>query len=137
MTAPATMDALIARHIKAEMAGDSQGAVSVYTDDVEHDVVGWPSGPVTGQQAAKTFYDQLMAVFVNEDMTAVRTLYGENFCVVEHLAEGRFPQGFLGAPASERRVAFRMLHVFEFADDAIERENVWLDGGAVVAQLAG
>ncbi len=28
-----------------------------------------------------------------------------------------------------------MLHVFEFRDGKISRENVWLDGGAVVAQL--
>jgi hypothetical protein len=30
---------------------------------------------------------------------------------------------------------FRMLHVFEFRGDAISRENVWLDAGAIVAQL--
>jgi len=137
MTSRSTMDSLIARHLEAEMAGDSDGAVSVYTDDVVHDVVGWPSGPVAGPLAAKTFYDQLMTLFVNEDMTPVRTLYGDHFCVVEHRAAGRFPHGFLGAPASDKQVAFRMMHVFEFADDAISRENVWLDGGAVVAQLSG
>ena len=137
MTSHADMQKLIARHLQAEMAGDAEGAVSVYTDDVVHDVVGWPSGPVSGPNAARSFYEQLMAVFVNEDMTPVRTLYGDDFCVVEHLAAGRFPHGFLGAPASEKQVAFRMLHLFEFSDAAISRENVWLDAGAVVAQLAG
>ena len=28
-----------------------------------------------------------------------------------------------------------LLHVFEFSDAAISRENVWLDGGAIVGQL--
>jgi hypothetical protein len=28
-----------------------------------------------------------------------------------------------------------MLHVWEFKDGQISRENVWLDGGAIVAQL--
>lgn len=28
-----------------------------------------------------------------------------------------------------------MLHVWEFKDGAISRENVWLNGGAIVAQL--
>jgi hypothetical protein len=28
-----------------------------------------------------------------------------------------------------------MLHVFEFAGGRISRENVWLDGGAIAAQL--
>ena len=40
------MQALVDRHIGAEDAGDLDAAVSVYTDDIEHDVVGAPTGPV-------------------------------------------------------------------------------------------
>jgi hypothetical protein len=29
----------------------------------------------------------------------------------------------------------RVLHVFEFRDGLVSQENVWLDGGAAVAQL--
>ena len=32
-------------------------------------------------------------------------------------------------------MTFRMLHVSGFRDGAISRENIWLDGGAIVAQL--
>jgi hypothetical protein len=135
MTSRAEMDRLIEQHLAAEMAADSAGAVAVYTNDVEHDVVGWPTGPVHGPAAAKNFYDQLLAAFINEEMTPVRTVYGDDHCVVEHRTRGRFPHGFLGAPPSERTVEFRMLHVFEFRNNAISRENVWLDGGAIVAQL--
>jgi hypothetical protein len=135
MTSRTEMDRLIEQHLAAEMAGDSAAAVAVYTDDVEHDVVGWPTGPVSGPAAAKNFYDQLLAAFVNEEMAPVRTLYGEDHCVIEHRTRGRFPHGFLGAPGSDRPVVFRMLHVFEFRANAICRENVWLDAGAIVAQL--
>src|SRR5215218_9016712 len=113
MTSPTDMDRLIDQHITAELAADSAAAVAVYTDDVEHDVVGWPTGPVSGPAAAKDFYDALIAAFVNEEMNLVRTLYGADHCVVEHQARGRFPHGFAGAPASDRQVVFRMLHVFE------------------------
>jgi len=41
----------------------------------------------------------------------------------------------MGIPGSGRRVTFRMLHVWDFKNDAISRENVWLDGGAIAAQL--
>ena len=35
-----------------------------------------------------------------------------------------------------KRVTFRMLHVFEFAQNgAIRRENVWLDLGSIQQQL--
>lgn len=132
---PDAMDRLIEQHLAAELAADTTAAVAVYTHDVEHDVVGWPSGPVSGPTAAKGFYDQLAVVFVNEGMLPVHTLYGHNHCVIEHRARGRFPHGFVGAPPSDRLVEFRMLHVFEFRGDAISRENVWLDTGAIVAQL--
>ena len=137
MATHADMDRLIGKHIAAERAADSAAAVAVYTDDVEHDVVGWPTGPVSGPAAAKDFYDQLLAAFHTDEMTAVRTLYGDGHCVMEHRTRGRFPHGFLGAPPSDRQVEFRMLHVFEFRGDAISRENIWLDAGAIVAQLTG
>ena len=131
MTSRADMDRLIEQHIAAERAADSAAAVAVYTDDVEHD----PTGPVSGPAAAKDFYDQLLAAFITDEMTPVRTYYGDDHCVIEHRTRGRFPHGFLGAPASDRPVVFRMLHVFEFRGDAIGRENIWLDTGAIVAQL--
>lgn len=135
MTTHPQMAALIDEHIAAEMARDTAAAVTMYTPDVEHDVVGWPSGPVVGPAAAKGFYDQLVEVFTTEKMQPLRMLYGDDFCVAEHETSGRFPHGFLGAPACEDPITFRMLHVFEFRDAAISRENVWLDTGAIMAQL--
>ena len=41
----------------------------------------------------------------------------------------------LGIPGNGRRVTFRIFHVFEFNDGLISRELVWLDTGAIVAQL--
>ena len=42
----------------------------------------------------------------------------------------------LGLPGNNRRITFRILHVFEFRDGLISRENVWLDTAAIVGQLA-
>ena len=49
---PEEMDRLIEAHLEAEMAGDSAGSVSMYTKDVDHDVVGTPHGPLHGKEAA-------------------------------------------------------------------------------------
>ena len=62
-------------------------------------------------------------------------MYGAGFCVTEHQTTGTVPGVFLGVPGNGRRVSFRMLHVWEFRDGAISRENVWFDGGAIVAAL--
>jgi len=86
MTTREQMDRLIAAHIEAEMAADAAAAVTVYTDDVEHDVVGWPTGPVRGPGAAKDFYDQLIAAFVNQEMVPTRSHYGDDFWFLSYHA---------------------------------------------------
>ena len=132
---PEDMDRLIDRHIRAEMAGDSAGAVSVYTDEIEHDVVGAPHGPLYGKAAARSFYDQLISNLRPETMVATRRYYGDDFCVQEHQWTGTVPGSFLGVPGRGRRISFRLLHVWEFRDGLMSRENVWLDAGSIVAQL--
>lgn len=129
------MDVLIEQHIKAEMTEDLEGAIATYTDDVDHDVVGSPTGPVQGKRAAKGFYEYLTQNFRTEEMQPTRRYYGEDFCVMEHDATGTVEGEFLGVPGHGKRITFRLLHVWEFRDGLISRENVWLDGGSIVAQL--
>lgn len=132
---PSEMDELIERHLAAERASDPAGSVAVYTDDVEHDVVGFPTGPVRGKEAAQGFYEYLVGNVKTESMDVTHQYYGDDFCVIEHDTTGTVPGEFLGVPGNGRRINFRLLHVWEFKDGLISRENVWLDGGAVIAQL--
>ncbi len=132
---PSEMDHLVDRHIAAEMAGDTAGSVAVYTDDVEHDVVGSPTGPLHGKDAAQGFYEYLTKNFQTETMHPVHRYYGDDFCVIEHETTGTVPGEFLGVFGNGRRVSFRMIHVWEFRDGLISRENIWLDGGAIIDQL--
>jgi hypothetical protein len=130
------MKDLIERHIAAEIAGDTAGAVSVYTDDVEHDLIGSPTGRVHGPAAAQGFYDHLVADLDTEQMIPTREQYGDDFCVVEHEATCVVKGAFMGIAGNNRTVTFRMLHVWDFKDDAISREQIWLDGAAIAAQLS-
>ena len=134
-TTPAQMDELIERHLAAEAAGDVDGAIAVYTDDVEHDVVGWPTGVAHGVEGARGFYEYLTANIKTESTVATHTHYSDEACTIEHQWTGSVPGEFLGIPGHGRRISFRMLHVFEFRDGLISRENTWLDGDAIVAQL--
>ncbi|HWE67562.1 MAG TPA: nuclear transport factor 2 family protein [Acidimicrobiales bacterium] len=129
------MDALIKQHLTAEMAGDTAGAVAMYTDDVEHDSVGAPSGPLQGKEAAQGFYNFLTENLRTEAMQPTHRYYGEDFCVMEHLASATVEGEFLGVPGHGKRIEMRILHVWEFRDGLISRENVWLDGGTAIAQL--
>ena len=129
------MDALIDQHLRAEKASDTAGSVAMYTDDVQHDVVGFPTGPVQGKAAAQGFYEYLTANIQTETMEPVHSYYGDDFCIIEHAWTGTVPGAFLGVPGDGRRITFRMIHVWEFRDGLISRENVWLDGASIVAQL--
>ena len=44
---------------EAEKAGDFVAAVRMYTDDIEHDVVGAPGGPLLGPEAAARRYERM------------------------------------------------------------------------------
>jgi steroid delta-isomerase-like uncharacterized protein len=132
---PEQMDRLIEAHLKAEMAGDSAGSIAMYTEDVEHDVVGTPHGPLHGKDAAQGFYDQLINDISTEEMIPTRRYYGEDFCVIEHIWNGTVPGTFLSVAGNGRRISFRLLHIWEFREGLISRENVWMDGGSIVAQL--
>jgi steroid delta-isomerase-like uncharacterized protein len=137
----ATMDAtemfgLVSRHLRAEGVGDVDGAVAVYTEDVVHDVVGFPGSPQHGRSGAHAFYEYLTANFRFERETVLHRYFAADAMILEQQMTGTVIGELLGLPGHGRRITFRILHVFEFRDGLISRENVWLDSAAIVAQLS-
>ncbi len=130
------MDHLVHRHLKAEGAGDVEGCVAVYTDDIEHDVVGWPTGATRGKDAARRFYEHLTANVRAGEEKPTHRYYTENAMTLDQQTTAVVNGSFLGMPGNGRTVTFRILHVFEFRDGLISRENVWLDGAAIQQQLS-
>lgn len=131
------MTQLVERHLKAEGAGDVEGAVAVYTDDIVHDAVGFPGSPRTGKDAARGFYDFLCANFRTEDEQPTHQYFTDDALIMEQSMTGTVIGEMLGLPGNGRRITFRILHVFEFRDGLISRENVWIDTPAIVGQLSG
>lgn len=73
---PDQMAQLIDAHVSAEKTGDLDAAVAVYTEDIEHDVVGAPDGPTRGVAAARSRYEQLMASGMHvEELVPTRTYF--------------------------------------------------------------
>ncbi len=129
------MIAQVERHLKAEGAGDIEGAVAVYTDDIEHDAVGFPGSPRTGKDAARQFYAFLTANFRTEQETPIHRYFSDHSMILEQSMTGSVVGEMLGIPGNGRRITFRILHVFDFRDSLIAREQVWIDTAAIVAQL--
>jgi steroid delta-isomerase-like uncharacterized protein len=133
---PTEMDRLVEEHIRAEDAGDLDAAIALYTDDVEHDVVGAPGGPLRGPAAARARYAELLGNVRTDEMLLRRRYHATDACIVEHEVAATVVGQFAGVPGNGRQVRFRLLHVFEFARGRISRENVWMDTATVTAQLA-
>lgn len=131
------MDRKIDEHFSFEMTDNVEGVLATLSRDVEHDIVGWPTGPTHGPESARGFYDALFADLADGRVESTRRLYGDNFLVDDSMWHGRAPGRPFGIEGRDRPLAFRLLHVIEF-DDAgdISRENVWVDLAAIQAQLA-
>jgi predicted ester cyclase len=129
-------DRMIDRHFRFEAEDNVEGVLSTMVPDVEHDVVGSPTGPLHGTQQARAFYDALFADLSGEKVTSVRRYYGPDFVVDESLWEGTAPGTPFGIAGGGRRLSFRLLHVFDMAPDGlIRRENVWIDLASIMQQL--
>lgn len=136
MMTPAQMDARMDEHFGFEAADNIEGVLATLTDDVEHDIVGWPSGPTHGPAGAKPFYEALFADLADGRVETLRRLYGDRFMVDDSLWRGRAPGRPFGLEGRDRPLAFRLLHVVEFAETGnIKRENVWIDLASIIQQL--
>jgi len=123
-------------HFDYEARDDVAGVLATLSADVEHDIVGSPSGPTRGRDSARPFYEALFADLADGRIETLRRLYGDNFMVDESFWRGRAPGRPFGLEGRNRPLQFRLLHVVEFADDgSISRENVWLDLAAIIQQL--
>lgn len=130
------MDQKMDEHFAFEARDDIAGVLATLTDDVEHDIVGWPFGPARSREGARKFYETLFLDLADSKVECVRRLYGHNFMVDESIWSGRAPGRPFGLEGRNRPLTFRLLHVVEFADSGdIKRENVWIDLAAIQQQL--
>lgn len=130
------MDRRMDEHFRFEAEDNIEGVLATLANDVEHDIVGWPTGPARGRAGARPFYETLFADLADGKVECVKRLYGENFMVDESRWRGRAPGRPFGLEGRDRPLEFRLLHIVEFAADGdIKRENVWLDLAAIQQQL--
>jgi ketosteroid isomerase-like protein len=130
------MDALVDEHFGFEAADDVDGVLGTLLDGAVHEVIPSPVGALTDPAEQRAYYELLFDSISGESVEPLRRYYGENFLVDESLWHGRIDDGrpFL-CDGRSGEVSFRLLHVFEFRDGKISREQVWCDLAAIQRQL--
>lgn len=130
------MDRKMDEHFGFEARDDIDGVLATLTPDAEHDIVGWPTGPTFGREAARGFYETLFSDLSDGHVRCHRRLYGDSFLVDDSTWRGKAPGRPFGLEGHGRELEFRLLHVVEFNDTGdIKRENVWIDLAAILQQL--
>ena len=133
---PAEMDRKIDEHFGFEARDDVAGVLSTLAPDVEHDIVGWPTGPTHGRDGARPFYEALFADLADGKVTCTKRLYGDHFLVDESVWRGKAVGRPFGLEGRGRPLEFRLLHIVEFTSGGqIQREAVWVDMAAIARQL--
>jgi predicted ester cyclase len=132
----ATMDKLIGEHYSYESDHDLEGVLATLTGDAAHDLVGDPAGVLHGPTEIRSRYEHYYQNLGPGRVTSNYRLYGADFAVTEETWTGPVPGEFAGIPGNGRQVTFRMLHVFQFRGELIHSESLWIDTGAIIAQLS-
>jgi hypothetical protein len=76
------------------------------------------------------------AFLPHEEEEPLHRWFSGDTMLLEQMMTGTVTGEMLGLPGNDRRVSFKIFHVFDFADGLIRREQVWIDSGAIVAQLS-
>lgn len=133
----AALDAVVNGHFMAEASGNVDAVLATLAEDVRHTVVGSAFGPLTGREAVRPFYEQVVGDTKPEGVTPLNRWYGDGFVVDEIEWTGWFADGrAFGAAGRSGHVTLRMLHVFEVGDGLITSETVYVDHAAIAAQLS-
>jgi ketosteroid isomerase-like protein len=133
---PEQMDRIVNEHFGYEAADDVDGVMATLTDEPEHEVIPSPVGALTDRAQMREYYEMLFSSVQGESVDPLRRLYGDDFMVDETMWHGHIADGrpFL-CDGRSGPVSFRLLHVFEFRDGDITREQVWCDLAAIQRQL--
>jgi ketosteroid isomerase-like protein len=132
---PDQMDRVIDEHFAAEANHDLEGLLATLTDDAEHDVVGMMADPHHGSDEIRAFYEKVFKALQQEGVQPLRRFYGDNFLVDEVIYSGQADGALFGLEGRSGKVSFRVLHLVEFRDGRMARENVWLDSETARQQL--
>jgi hypothetical protein len=133
------MDALVdgvGGMVSAEEDRDIGVILAGFVPGAAHDVAGRPGGEVYGGEQIAGYYRRLLSELEIERFETVRRWHGEDHLVDESILHGTAVGRVMGIEGGGRRVAVRLLHVFDFGEDLITRESAWLDVAGLKQQLA-
>jgi len=113
-------------------AGDLDGYMEVYADDVE--LHGYPPG-VEGREGARAFYTQFRAAFPDLNLEVFETVEEGDLTAARYAFSGTHSAEFFGVPATGRQVRVDGQSIFRFEGDKIAVRWQQMDALGLLTQL--
>ncbi|MEQ1755830.1 MAG: nuclear transport factor 2 family protein [Micropepsaceae bacterium] len=130
------MDKAVNEHFGFEATDDLDGVMASLAPEIEHEIVPSPVGVQHDKAKVRAYYKMLFSSLKGDSVTPLKRYYGNDFMVDETMWHGEI---FDGSPflcdGKSGKVSFRLLHIFEFVDGRISREQAWCDLAAIQRQL--
>jgi pimeloyl-ACP methyl ester carboxylesterase/predicted ester cyclase len=133
---PADMDKIIDAHFEAERRGDIAAILATVSDDISHEVLGTGLDRLEGKDAVGAFYKQLSQDLTIGSYTTIRRIHGPGHAWEEGMVHATAAGKAFGLDGRDRRVVYRLNHLFEFSQGLIRRELGIPDVASILAQLS-
>jgi steroid delta-isomerase-like uncharacterized protein len=129
----ATREALVARHVEAELQGDATGVVATFKVP-RYDLVA--SGDLLeGAEAVARRVDELAAAMPGVALEIIALHHADEAVIVETRTRGIHRAHLLGVPPTGRRYETRGVAIFRFDGADLIEEVVYWDRQGLIEQL--
>ncbi len=127
-------EAVVAEHMRAEMAGDLDATLGTFTGEPEYDIVPLPLLHV-GDAEVRGLLTNLLGAFPDLGLHAKVLRHTDDAVVIEGLMTGTHLGNYAGFDPTGRSMELRAAIFFTFDGADLRRETVYYDELTLLAQL--
>jgi steroid delta-isomerase-like uncharacterized protein len=127
-------EAVVAEHMRAEMAGDLDATLATFTGDPEYDIVPLPVLHV-GDAEVRGLLANLLGAFPDLGLHALVLRHADDAVIIEGLMTGTHRGPYAGFAPTGRSMELRAAIFFTFDGPDLRRETVYYDELTLLAQL--
>jgi len=127
-------EAVVAEHMRAEMAGDLDATLDTFTDEAEYDIVPLPLVHI-GNDEVRELLANLLGAFPDLGLHAKVLRHTDDAVVIEGVMTGTHHGNYAGFEPTGRSLDLRAAIFFTFDGADLRRETVYYDELTLLAQL--
>jgi steroid delta-isomerase-like uncharacterized protein len=127
--------ALIQRHFKNEVLGQSSLVLDEMTDDCHYYMIPVVDGPINGKESIRAIHEGLIAAFSDMYIDVEEIIATEDTVAAKTVLGGRQTGEWDGIPATGKDVKLSTAVFFKIRDGMVVSESIYFDRREMLRQL--